>query len=74
MCDGLAFHVHSRCLNCDNMSTRTIKIPAGAEDAPTSVDEFLDSAALANFPFMCRLCDSSIATIVAVTMREPEAA
>lgn len=68
MCDGRTFLVHSRCECCDQMSTRRVVIPAGAEDAPGDVDEFLESAALANLPFSCRRCDSSIASLVAVTM------
>ena len=75
MCKSTVFHVHSRCINCDLVSTRDIDIPADAEDGPMNVDEFLDSAALANMTFFCRRCDRSIATIIAVTMgREEEAA
>lgn len=68
MCGDRVFLVHSRCENCDQMSTRRAVIPAGVEDAPGDVDEFLESAVLANLPFSCRRCDSSIASLVAVTM------
>lgn len=68
MSTGRTFLVHSRCENCDQMSTRKVVIPDDADDAPSDVDEFLESAALANLPFSCRRCDSSIAALVAVTM------
>ena len=74
MCDERVFLVHSRCSNCDQMSTRRVPIPADAEDAPADVDEFLESAALTNLPFSCRRCDSSIATLVAVTIDKAQEA
>lgn len=71
MCGERVFLVHSRCSNCDQMSTRRVPIPAEADDGPQDVDEFLESAALANLPFSCRRCESSIAVLVAVTMERP---
>lgn len=68
MCEDRTFLIHSRCENCDQMSTRRVVVPGDAEDAPGDVDAFLESAALANLVFACRRCESSIATLVAVTM------
>ncbi len=72
MCEKSVFLVHSRCSNCDLLSTRRVEIPDEAEDAPSDVEEFLESTALANLRFACRRCESSIATVVAVTMPKDE--
>ena len=74
MCDERTFQVHSRCVNCGLLSAKQVSVPVDAEDAPSDIEEFLSSAALANTPFMCRRCDSSIAVIVAVTLKGSEAA
>lgn len=60
------FKVHARCLSCLRESTSTVDIPA-VDDAPTTVEEFLESAALSTMRFQCAGCDSPIAAVVGVT-------
>jgi hypothetical protein len=74
MCLNVIFSVHFRCQNCGLVGTKTVAIPTDAEDGPRDVDEFTESAALANVAFSCRRCESSIGTIVAVTMASAEQA
>jgi hypothetical protein len=71
MCDERVFLVHSRCGNCDQVHTAKVLVPV-EEGAPQDVEEFMDSAALANLAYHCLRCDSSIATLVAVTMPRSE--
>lgn len=61
------FSMHLRCNNCVRPSVRSVVVPK-VEGAPSTVEEFLNSAAMEGVPFHCRYCESSIGTLVAVTM------
>jgi hypothetical protein len=59
--------MHMRCANCVRPVTQTVSVPR-VEDAPSTVDEFLESAALSSVPFHCRQCESTSGILVAVTL------
>lgn len=61
------FSMHLRCSNCVRPSVRTIAVPR-AEGAPSTVDEFIGSAAMAGVAFRCPHCESCAGVLVAVTM------
>ena len=64
---GQAFRLHMRCFNCRQDIARTIIAPGG-EDGPETVEELLESQLLAQQRFICDVCDSSIACVVAITI------
>lgn len=68
MHEGTAFRVHACCSNCMRARSWVVPVPADADDAPQDVEEFLESSLLASQKFHCPDCDSSIATLTAVTM------
>lgn len=70
---GQAFRLHMRCFNCREDVARTIVAPR-VEDAPETVEELLESRFLAEQRFVCQVCNSSIACIVAVTIPTVEPA
>ncbi|SMC41327.1 hypothetical protein SAMN06297251_10298 [Fulvimarina manganoxydans] len=59
------FTLFVRCANCLRDTKRCLEVPQ-ADDAPSDIDELLDSAYLAGQRFACTQCDSSIATIVGI--------
>lgn len=60
-----SFIVHLRCANCLKDSVRRLDVPE-AEEAPTSIDELLESNYLAEQRYACTRCDSAIATVTGV--------
>ena len=66
------FLVHCQCANCQRPSTKRVPVPC-VEDAPSSVDEFIDAMEHNPVPFTCRHCESLIGELVGVTVeREME--
>lgn len=66
------FLVHCQCANCQRPSTKRVPIPM-IEDAPSSVDEFIEALEHNPVPFTCRHCESLIGELVGVTLdREAE--
>jgi hypothetical protein len=59
------FVVYLKCDCCLRVQAHNLRVPI-EEDAPSTVEELIDSAALRNIRFSCPDCDSSIATTVAV--------
>lgn len=60
------FKIRTRCLNCRKDAAHVLSVPA-EEDAPTSVDELLESAFLQRQVFTCQKCESQIAIVTAVS-------
>jgi hypothetical protein len=71
---GARFQLHIRCANCLRDSSPVLNVP-DADDAPSDVEELLESAVLQQFRFECDDCGSAIASLVGVNViREREAA
>lgn len=64
-----SFAVFMKCENCLLPHEHRLSVPI-EEDAPSTIDELLESTALQSIPFKCRRCESTIAKIVAV--KQPE--
>lgn len=73
MCDhgkrDRSFLLHIRCYECQKLAAQELLIPDDVE-APTSIDELMESNILQTLHFCCKRCDSVIGAIVAVNMRE----
>lgn len=68
------FQLLQRCHNCERNQSRILDVP-DVEDAPSDIDELMESAFLQSQRFKCRECEGFIGTIVAVKQwREAEAA
>lgn len=67
------FVVHCMCANCQRPSAKRVAVPP-VEDAPSTVDEFIDALENNPVPFLCRHCESLIGELVGVTLEEKEAA
>lgn len=63
------FRVFQKCENCRRRSSSLLDVP-DVEDAPTTVDELVESALLARQPFLCEVCESTIAIIVGINKVE----
>lgn len=63
------FLMRLRCHNCHHMTARTIESP-DIEDAPTCVEELLESAWLSRQNFGCAQCENTIATLISVQQQE----
>ena len=65
--EGIAarFKLHIRCENCVHDTARVLEVP-DAEDAPTSIDDLLESAYLARQRFVCIHCDNPIGLIASI--------
>jgi hypothetical protein len=61
---GRSFKLHLRCTNCLKPAVQTLEVP-DVDDAPQDIDELLESALLARFPFSCR-CGNVIGQIISV--------
>lgn len=59
------FRVGVACADCMARYNSDLAITA-ADDAPTTVDELVDSGALERMRFSCTRCDSAIGTIESV--------
>ncbi len=59
------FRVGVVCSDCLARYNTDLAITA-ADDAPTSVDELVESGALERMPFSCTRCDSAIASVESV--------
>ena len=77
MCDGnsegRSFLLHLRCEGCQKLSSRELPIPP-LEDVPTTIEDLMESGLLQNLKFFCPRCESVIGRVVAVNMREGQAA
>ncbi len=62
---SIAFKVYVRCLNCQKDYGTTLQ-PPEADDAPTDIDELLESNFLSSQRFKCGDCESPIATVTGV--------
>ncbi|MEW9304510.1 hypothetical protein [Labrys neptuniae] len=62
---GARFAIHLMCTNCLRRKVQTLSVPA-VEDAPTCVEELVESQALAQMRFVCHGCESVIGEIVAI--------
>lgn len=72
---GLAarFRLRLRCESCVRESQVVLDVPA-VEDAPTDIDELLESAFLERQRFMCPECEGLIGSIASIAkLRLPEA-
>lgn len=72
-CGVVQFKLYLRCTNCRKDSAHMLAVPQ-VDDAPSDVDELVDSSILRTQCFLCDRCDSPIATLVAVTMPDRNAA
>lgn len=63
------FLVHCLCANCQRPSAKRVVVPP-LDDAPTSVDEFIEALEHNPVPFSCRHCESLIGELVGVTMEK----
>lgn len=61
-----SFALLIRCSNCARDSEQEILVPC-VDDAPSDVQEFLESAVLARFSYSCIDCESAIGRIIDVT-------
>lgn len=68
-----AYELSIRCENCYRETARVIEVPR-VDDAPSDVDEFLESAILGNLTFKCQHCDSRIGMLTHVRCVTPEEA
>lgn len=66
-----SFKLFIRCCDCLAVSSKRLDVP-DFDDAPTSVDELVESAFLADVRFGCQRCDSSIGEIVGINQMEEE--
>lgn len=62
---SIAFKVYVRCLNCRRDFGQLLLPPDGG-DAPTDIDELLESNFLRAQRFSCSQCESAIATVTGV--------
>lgn len=67
------FIVHCLCANCQRPSAKRLAVPL-AEDAPSTVDEFIEALESNPVPFVCRYCESLIGELVGVTLEQVEEA
>jgi hypothetical protein len=70
---GVRFQLFVRCTNCLRDTSPVLDVPV-ADDAPTDVDELLESAALQQFRFECQDCGSAIASLVGANLLRERAA
>lgn len=63
------FTARLRCHNCHHITRRTIESP-DIEDAPSNVDELLESAWLQRQNFSCEACGEPIATLISVKQED----
>lgn len=68
-----AFTLRLRCHHCLRITCRELISP-DLDDAPTDIDELLESAWLRRQTFACGQCDNPIATIVSVRQEDEVAA
>ncbi len=67
------FILHMQCENCMRNVSFELVSPA-EDDAPTDIDELLDSQFLAEQRFKCRECDSAIGVLVGVNCTDEQVA
>lgn len=60
------FRLLMRCHNCRKETPKVIDF-GDDEDAPSDVDELLESAALSRIRYQCSECESAIGTIISVS-------
>lgn len=76
MTDGIRarFRVHVRCEHCTRDTTKILDVP-NVDDAPSDIEELLESAFLMSQSFVCRGCDTPIGIIASISqMQLPELA
>ncbi|ADH91765.1 conserved hypothetical protein [Ancylobacter novellus DSM 506] len=61
-----SFKMVIRCHNCRKDVVQRLDVPA-AEDAPTCVDELVESGALSQLRFHCPRCEGMIGSVRAVS-------
>lgn len=59
------FRINVTCAGCLSRSSRNLAIPA-IDEAPTDVDDLVDSGELDRMPFLCEKCEGRIATVTAI--------
>lgn len=67
------FRAHYRCLNCEKNTFRAIEVP-DVEDAPSDVDELLESAFFQNLRYRCEVCEGLIGRVIAIKQIHDEVA
>ena len=70
---GARFAIHLMCTNCLRRKVQTLVVPA-VDDAPTCVEELVDSQALTSMKFSCQACESVIGQIIAIKQLAEESA
>lgn len=66
------FKLHVRCDNCVRDVAQILEVPM-ADEAPTSIDDLLESAFLERQRFVCVHCDNPIGIIASIVkLRERE--
>lgn len=68
-----SFKIFVRCCDCLSNGSVRLDIP-DVEDAPTSVDELTESAALGSVRFTCAKCEGTIGDIFGINQLDREAA
>ncbi len=68
---SIAFKVYVRCANCQKDYGCRLE-PPHSEDAPSDIDELLDSNFLRDQKFECRDCGSVIGAITGVKLLRDE--
>jgi ribosomal protein S27E len=68
---SIAFKVYVRCPNCQKDYGSRL-VPPDAEDAPTDIDELLESNFLREQKFKCQDCESPIGVVTGVKMLRDE--
>ncbi|ANM12082.1 hypothetical protein AMK05_CH03733 [Rhizobium sp. N324] len=61
------FELQIRCENCRRESTKLVCVPR-IDDAPSDVEELLESGLLGNLRFSCIKCDSAIGLLVSASL------
>lgn len=68
------FRLHLRCEQCVTECKRILDVPL-ADDAPTDIEDLLESAFLQRQSFVCSVCECPIGVIAAVAkLRIPDPA
>lgn len=68
------FKLFMRCAGCNRETMRVLRVPP-ADDAPSDIDELLESALLQRQRFACPRCQGNVASLTGVSkVSEQEAA
>ena len=60
-----SFKIVVRCHNCRHDVCRRLDVP-NVEDAPTTVDELIESAFMSSLRYSCEGCETPIGTVISI--------